>query len=872
MHSRKQSNPKILRAELLERRELLTIIHGTVRDDVQGDQRPDLLEPGVPGIVVFLDLDNDGQLSPTEPQVMSADDDVATPENEAGQYSFDVPAGTYTVRQLLDSNAGQANEFPRYIQTHPLRDTDLANPLTSPYGQLNDQFNPLGYTLEWSGVAQFVNQDLVPNEWQVEPEARVSGAISYAYAPGRQPNEFSEFQQTFDYSVIDHYSLRIASSESDVGVGELALVDSRQTLVSVHPEFQRVQFSVPLQIAPGLRLEVDGALLPNVDPFFLPRASEIVEFQQFRIVQGDGPVRNVVMQGVVDSHNFSSKRAARFGHVVRLPENEAQPFDFWVTRDDDEDGLPTAWEEQGGGVDINGDGVIDLDLFSRGADPFHKDVFVEVDAMEDRSPHEANVDLSDTPGVTATNTILDHVVRAFADAPVDNPDGLGGIRLHIDLDDTDIPRIPFIDPESPWSEFDQIKADFFGGSDARGVSANRNNIVEARRYVYRYGVFADTQASGSTGLAELPGNDFFVSLGDLPIRLDDGALVGGGTPDQQAGTFMHELGHTFGLRHGGDENLNYKPNYLSVMNYHWQVPNSNVGWTLDYSPQTLPTLNQNHLAEPVGIGASSSDARREVFVGPVPYRRVPVDSAIDWNRDDDDVDPDVAVPIYRTAYRDADGTSRTYDISTSDDARFDTGIRSHDDWALRAEDMMFSDDPEFAEGVHACDNPEAPESACYEDLTDFFSLSISPDPFEPETQDEPVEISIFDLSDWFAIDLDDGTWSGGFSLHNEFDQDTFLWSGASQGLFRVNATYVPGGMFTPELYLLDENDNRVGTEVSGDGRVGVLLDLSSVQSSQGLKLIIKNSGVELDPNVPPPLSVDPAAGYRYFLEVYGPRL
>ncbi len=30
---------------------------------------------------------------------------------------------------------------------------------------------------------------------------------------------------------------------------------------------------------------------------------------------------------------------------------------------------------------------------------------------------------------------------------------------------------------------------------------------------------------------------------------------------------MHELGHNLGLRHGGMDDLNCKPNYLSVMNY-----------------------------------------------------------------------------------------------------------------------------------------------------------------------------------------------------------------------------------------------------------------------------------------------------------------
>mgnify|MGYP001769098295 CR=1 FL=1 len=43
-----------------------------------------------------------------------------------------------------------------------------------------------------------------------------------------------------------------------------------------------------------------------------------------------------------------------------------------------------------------------------------------------------------------------------------------------------------------------------------------------------------------------------------------------GSIGQQGGTLMHELGHTLGLRHGGNVETNDKPNYLSVMNYSFQ--------------------------------------------------------------------------------------------------------------------------------------------------------------------------------------------------------------------------------------------------------------------------------------------------------------
>ena len=47
------------------------------------------------------------------------------------------------------------------------------------------------------------------------------------------------------------------------------------------------------------------------------------------------------------------------------------------------------------------------------------------------------------------------------------------------------------------------------------------------------------------------------------------------TPEERMGTFMHELGHTLGLDHGGDDTISFKPNYNSVMNYLWQTP---VDW------------------------------------------------------------------------------------------------------------------------------------------------------------------------------------------------------------------------------------------------------------------------------------------------------
>ena len=55
-------------------------------------------------------------------------------------------------------------------------------------------------------------------------------------------------------------------------------------------------------------------------------------------------------------------------------------------KDMDGDSIPDEWESNG--MDVNNDGKIDLDLRALGANPEHKDLFVEVDYLKDRKPDE----------------------------------------------------------------------------------------------------------------------------------------------------------------------------------------------------------------------------------------------------------------------------------------------------------------------------------------------------------------------------------------------------------------------------------------------------------------------------------------------------
>jgi hypothetical protein len=130
-----------------------------------------------------------------------------------------------------------------------------------------------------------------------------------------------------------------------------------------------------------------------------------------------------------------------------------------------------------------------------------------------------------------------------------------------------------------------------------------------------------------TGLAELIGNDVIIASG---ANWD---LVHGKTPPSDlatAGTLMHELGHNLGLDHGGpnagpDRTTNFKPNYISVMNYSFQrkgissasggcPPADNLCKTtpvgpprIDYSNAALATLDETTLDETVGINSGTTD-------------------------------------------------------------------------------------------------------------------------------------------------------------------------------------------------------------------------------------------------------------------------
>jgi probable HAF family extracellular repeat protein len=311
--------------------------------------------------------------------------------------------------------------------------------------------------------------------------------------------------------------------------------------------------------------------------------------------------------------------------------------------DTDGDGLCDDWERYGTNVtDSSGKVVGFLNLPAMGADPNHKDIFVQTDYM-------VGNDHTHQPNPSA----FEQVIAAFAAAPVTNPDGTTGINIHIDCGPTCI-----MDPVNgvTWSGFSRANAlphaDTLGGLDVNGnfdwtefELIKSSNFPPERALAFHYTVFAhylgvynpDGTLKGSSGVSRgIPTSDFIVSLANFTHMI--------GTDKEKGATFMHELGHNLGLHHGGTDDFNFKPNYLSLMNYAFQMPLLIVNGEnslFDYSRFDLPDLDENNLIEYFGLnGGIDLAGYGTSYFCPGNYQDGPnsvlasalnANGAIDWN-------------------------------------------------------------------------------------------------------------------------------------------------------------------------------------------------------------------------------------------------
>lgn len=414
--------------------------------------------------------------------------------------------------------------------------------------------------------------------------------------------------------------------------------------------------------------------------------------------------------------------------------------------DTDDDGIPDG-VERFGLLDSNGNVLGNTIAFGFPMDPCRKTVAVEVDFL--------NVPGAGGHSHQPSNQAMNQAVASFNSAPVQAvascpypgfPIQSSGVNLVIDVDDAIVETNQFLTMNNALAGVTSLDAVKFA------------NFDQARRPYFHYSLWGHDQPvcpqppppaipttcpnptayarSGSSGSGEggpdssgvlRGGNDFIVTLSTFSGQVN-------GADSDQVGTFMHELGHNLGLGHGGNqvEPFNCKPNYLSVMNYAFQlvgIPDPNVGpppvgsgipaSRFDYSGQSLQLLQELALSENAGISDGTDFTTWSATIagagGPVVVQAWGQGNGpLSWDQDAAGVIADapgnpspqtVQVDINNLQIRGCGLAFTTGNPIPSPGQ----GLSGFNDWS--GLDYQFRDDPDFAAGAHSTVHPNP-------DLTD----------------------------------------------------------------------------------------------------------------------------------------------------------
>ncbi|MDB5763276.1 MAG: hypothetical protein JWQ21_2271 [Herminiimonas sp.] len=320
--------------------------------------------------------------------------------------------------------------------------------------------------------------------------------------------------------------------------------------------------------------------------------------------------------GMADSNTASDWTLVNFATPAGINDVAANVVDS------DLDGIPDS-------AKISGGAYGGLDLYAMGARPGRRDIFIEIDYMTGTDP-----------ALTPRKEALQKFVDAFAEK---------NIAVHLDAGNLYSaaydPALFNLGGGNPVAFATCIELAMSSATAKPGCASlqdYKNVHFDVRRKdVFHYAMFANSLnlsgGAGSSGVAEIFGNDLIVSLGGYGLNNAPGSSLNL-LINLQASTLMHEFGHNLGLLHGGNEDVNYKPNHYSVMNYLYQfaglsatpdsinaaeryylangfknktyctlIENSPCGpdFKMSYSDGTSADLDENNLSEQANIGRGS---------------------------------------------------------------------------------------------------------------------------------------------------------------------------------------------------------------------------------------------------------------------------
>ncbi|PKG39754.1 Ig-like domain-containing protein [Psychromonas sp. Urea-02u-13] len=399
--------------------------------------------------------------------------------------------------------------------------------------------------------------------------------------------------------LIDSDSYVIIQAQESPNSSQTSAQNSKQLIVIDDPDY------APYWSGQGYIELINSVDQSSVD---LVRFGSDTQISSAPLITGKSLVRSITHQ---DSGNGSDWTTTHFSTPAGI--NDVND----CIRDDDNDGIPDCSE-------LKNSTFAGLPLYQWGARSNQKDIFIEVDYMK-----------SNDLGITPQKEALQKVKEAFSNR---------GYSVHFDTGTL----------YHPGADISHDDFDLSGGNSVpftktinfakeAGVSSlvdyKSQHMDLRRRQIFFYMLFASSQnidgEAGSSGLAEMNGNDSIISLGKWGLNKDtienNNALI-----NIQAATIMHEFGHNLGLLHGGDDGINFKPNYLSVMNYLYQLdglasPGNNEGdryyghrfsgsavcdqqslingprnnvehFLIDYSNGTGSTLDETQIDESKGLG------------------------------------------------------------------------------------------------------------------------------------------------------------------------------------------------------------------------------------------------------------------------------
>jgi hypothetical protein len=230
-------------------------------------------------------------------------------------------------------------------------------------------------------------------------------------------------------------------------------------------------------------------------------------------------------------------------------------------RDTDGDGLWDGFEVLG----IRGAGLYpDQALPTWGADPRHKDVFVEADYYCTAAQPPPGPISCDAASAALDAASLNIISRASSrcsggGGSLGNPDGRNGFSVHIDAGET-------LENSSTMGSWGGSgPAVFIPPLDPNWICHSwKDHMSPIRHGIFRHAVEIVSPGGGGASALSAPCLSFAVQTNP---------------PEKSGKTFIHELGHAFSLKHWGQDeaysNFNNKPNYISLMNYAYEFGSPN---------------------------------------------------------------------------------------------------------------------------------------------------------------------------------------------------------------------------------------------------------------------------------------------------------